>query len=165
MPVTFPKPKLLEPKVPGLLVIGLLAAQFSFFGHGNNVESKCILKVDQPHYSTYLNEYKAIDAIKLNITSTCNVPQRFTEVRSSIFEITNNREVTAYSFPLTRAFPTPKSPQTAVLNGLFAKCEKGKEVSYEGRAKGYVFLRSGQKYPVSGSSGKFVAVLCSISAQ
>lgn len=63
------------PKVPGLLVIGLLAAQFLLFQSGNGPEPKCTVNVEPPHHSTNLKESQNVDAIKLNMTSTCNVLQ------------------------------------------------------------------------------------------
>jgi len=98
MPITIPKPILLMPKVPGVLVIGLLAAQFLLFQSGNGPDPKCTLRVEQPHYSTSLKENQNVDAIKLNITSTCNVPQSYTKVNASIQKIENNLEVTARTF-------------------------------------------------------------------
>ena len=40
MPITIPKPILLMPKVPGVFVIGLLAAQFLLFQGGNGPDPK-----------------------------------------------------------------------------------------------------------------------------
>jgi hypothetical protein len=63
------------PKVPSLLVVGLLAAQFLILQITHNPEPNCTLNIERPHYSTSLSEIQNIDAIKLNITSTCNVSQ------------------------------------------------------------------------------------------
>jgi hypothetical protein len=165
MSISIPKPNLLRPRVPSLFVVGLLVAQFLLSGSGNRAEPNCALIVERPHYSTHLNEYKRIDAIKLNITSTCNVPQRYTEITSSIQKIKNNREVSAHNFVSTRAIPSSKSPNISTFKNLFAKCDKGTEVAYSGTATGYVHLQNGQKISVSGSSGKFVVVSCLIGAQ
>lgn len=164
MPITIPKPVLLLPKVPSLVVVGLLAAQFLLFGNRDGADPKCTLNIERPHYSTNLSEYENIDAIKLNITSTCNVPQKYTEITSSIQKIENNREMTARDFPVGRAFSSPKSPKVAIFKDLFTKCLKGKEAAYSGTATGFVFLQNGKKYPVSGSSGKFEVVPCWIGA-
>jgi hypothetical protein len=165
MPITIPKPIFLQPRIPSLIVVGLMVAQFLIFGNGNHAVPKCTLTVERPHYSTHLSEYKEIDAIKLNITTICNVPQKYTEISSSIQKIENNRQLTAHIFENTRRYPRGKSPNVAIFVDLYATCIKGTEVAYSGVAKGYVYLQSGQKYPVEGTSGKFVAVSCQIGAQ
>lgn len=165
MPITIPKPILLLPKVPIVVVVGLLAAQFLIFHNGDDPESKCTLKVEQPHYSTSLKESQNVDAIKLNITSTCNVPQSYTKVNASIQKIENNREVTVRTFLSRTAGSSPKFSKTAVFRNIFATCARGIKVAYRGTAEGYVLLKNGQKITVSGSSGKYEAANCSIGAQ
>ncbi len=165
MSITFPKPKLLGPKIPSLLVAGLLAAQFLLLGGSKSPDPKCTLTVERPHHSTYLKEFKNIDAIKLNISSSCNVPQIYTEISSRIQKISNNRDVTAHRFKVERVSSDSKNSHTAVFKDLFVDCRFGRSVPYLGIAEGYVQLKNGQKYLVSGSSSKFVAAPCEISAQ
>jgi hypothetical protein len=117
MPLTIPKPILLLPKVPSLLVVGLLAAQFFFFQIGHSPEPKCTLNVERPHHSTSLKEKRNIDAIKLNMTVTCNVPQKYSEIASSIQKIENNREVLAHRFQVIRRVPEIKSSNLVVIEG------------------------------------------------
>ena len=165
MPITIPKPILLMPKFPSFAVVILLAAQFLLLQIGDSPEPKCTLKVERPHYSTSLKETKGIDAVKLNLTTECNVPQKYTELNSSIQKIERNRQVTAYTFVLVRRKPSEKSSNIAEFRDLFALCKPGKSVSYSGLAKGYVYLENGDKYPVEGDSGKFEAAGCAIGAQ
>ena len=165
MPITIPKPILLMPKIPGVLVIGLLAAQFLLFQSGNGPDPKCTLRVEQSHYSTSLKENQNVDAIKLNITSTCNVPQSYTKVNASIQKIENNLEVTARTFLSRTAVSSPKFSKTAFFRNIFATCESGIKVAYRGTAEGYVLLKNGQKIAVSESSGKYEAANCLIGAQ
>ena len=165
MPLTLPKSILFLPKVPGVLVIGLIATQIIFFVHGNDTEPICTLKVDRRHYSTSLSENKDFDAIKLNITSSCNVPQKYTELTASIQKIKNDRQVSAFKFERTRRLPTKKTPNITNFKDLFVPCTKGVAVAYSGEAKGYVFLENGKKYRVEGTSGKFIAVACLVGAQ
>ena len=162
MSITFSKPKLLGPKIPSLVVAGLLAAQFALFGAHGGPEPKCELKVEQPHYSTHLSEIKNFDAIKLNLTTTCNVPQANTKLNSKILKIMNNREVTAHIFPPIVRRPNSKNSLRTEIKDLFAKCTYGNEVAYKGVASGYVKLQSGEKLSVSGSSEKYVLAPCSI---
>jgi hypothetical protein len=112
-----------------------------------------------------LSEDQNLDAIKLNITSTCNVPQKFTQVNAYIQKIQNNREVTAYSFENRRRSSTVKAPNVVSFKDLFAACRKGSPTSYRGVARGYVYLESGKKLTVKGDSGKFEAVGCLLGAQ
>jgi hypothetical protein len=165
MSITFPKPKLWGPKIPGVLVAGLLAAQFALFGGHSGPEPKCVLKVDQPHYSTHLAEFMNADAIKLNMVTTCNVPQAFTKLDSKILKISNNREVTAYKFLPVVVSPNSRNPLRAEIKNLYAPCNYGVEVAYKGEASGYVKLQSGEKITVSGSSEKYVLAPCSIRTQ
>jgi len=87
MPITIPKPILLMPKVPSLLVVGLLAAQFLILQITHNPEPNCTLNIERPDYSTSLSEIQNVDAIKLNITSTCNVSQKYTQLSADIQKI------------------------------------------------------------------------------
>lgn len=164
MPKIFSKSVLLQPRIPTLFVVGLMVAQYLIFGSGNSPEPKCTLKVQQPHYSTYLKEYRNIDAIKLNITSTCNLPQNYTEISSSIQKIVNSRQITAHNFKLERRDSSTKSPNTVVFHELYVACVMGSKVAYRGDATGYVYLRDGRKIKVLNSSKKFMAVACSIVA-
>ena len=165
MSITLPRPNLLKPKIPSLFVIGLLASQYILFGTGSNSEPNCTLKVERPHLSTYLREYKNIDAVKLNITSECNVPQKRTDLNASIQTIYNNKQISAYSFDKVSAFPKGKNENRAIFDGLFATCIRGNPIMYLGSASGKVYLKSGQIYPVNGVSDLFIAVPCRISAK
>ena len=165
MPITIPKPILLLPKVPSVLVVGLLAAQFFFFQIGHSPEPKCTLNVERPHHSTSLKEKRKIDAIKLNMTVTCNVPQKYSEIASSIQKIENNREVLAHRFQVIRRVPEIKSSNLVVIEDLYKECLFGVWSTYKGEAKGYAMLESGKKFPLEGDSGKYMAADCSIGAQ
>ena len=165
MPITIPKSVLLSPKVPSIAVVGLLAAQFLILQNFGGTEPKCTLKVEKPHYSTSLSEDQNIDAIKLNITSTCNVSQKYTQLNASIQKIQDNREITASSFVNERRNSTAKLPNVASFKELYVRCLKGVSASYRGIATGYVYLEGGRKLAVKGDSGKFVAAGCLIGAQ
>ena len=165
MPITIPKPILLLPKVPSVLVVGLLAAQFFFFQIGHSPEPKCTLNVERPHHSTSLKEKRNIDAIKLNMTVTCNVPQKYSEIASSIQKIENNREVLAHRFQVIRRVPEIKSSNLVVIEDLYKECLFGVWSTYKGEAKGFAMLESDRKYPFEGDSGKYMAADCSIGAQ
>jgi len=165
MPINISKSLLLAPKIPSLAVVGLLAAQFFILQSFEGTEPKCTLNVERPHYSTSLFENQNIDAIKLNISSICNVSQKYTQLSASIQKIQNNREITAYSFVNQRRSPTTKSPNVASFRELFGPCRKGISAAYRGTAKGYVYLENGKKLAVEGNSGKFVAAGCLIGAQ
>ena len=165
MPITISKSLLLVPKIPSIAVVGLLAAQFLILQSIGGTEPKCTLNVERPHYSTSLSENQNIDAIKLNITSICNVSQKYTQLSASIQKIQNNREITAYLFVNERRSSTTKSPNVASFKELFGPCQKGVSAAYRGTAQGYVYLENGKKLAVKGDSGKYVAAGCLIGAQ
>lgn len=142
-----------------------MATQFLILQNIGEIEPKCTLKVERPHYSTSLSEDQNIDAIKLNITSTCNVSQKYTQLNASIQKIQDNREITAYSFVNERRNSTAKSPNVVSFKELYGRCLKGASASYRGTTQGYVFLENGKKLAVKGDSGKFVAAGCLIGAQ
>lgn len=153
------------PKVPSVMVVGLLVAEFLFFQIGNGPEPRCILKVERPHYSTSLKETRNIDTIKLNISSTCNVPQKYTEIDSTIQKIDGNQQVLAYDFGSVRRGSLKNFPEVAEFRNLYAPCHLGISVPYSGLAKRFVYLKNGKKYPVEGNSGEFKAAKCAIGAQ
>ena len=165
MSITFPKPNLLKPKIPGVVAIGLLAAQFLLFGSSSSSESKCDLNIENPHTSTYLKEYKNIEAIKINILSKCNSPQKRTDLIAQIETISNNMQLVAYTFKAASALPDQKNLTEATFKNLFVECSTAKPKMYLAKASGHVYLRNGKTVPVSGSSPKFVAIPCRISAK
>ena len=165
MPITIPKSILTTPKVPGIAVIGLMVAQLVVFDVINNPEPACILKVERPHHSTSIKELQGLDAIKLNITSNCTAPQKFTRVTARIQKLSNDREVTVSKFVARMAEPISKSRKTAEFRNLFTECKFGVDAAYKGFAEGYVILESGKKIDVSGDSGKYEVENCLIGAQ
>ncbi len=160
MPKIFSKSVLLQPRIPSLFVVGLLVAQYLIFGAENAPEPICNLKVNQPHYSTYLNEFKTINAIKLGITSICDKPQNYTELTLSIKRLGKKHKVTTSKLELKRKYSNMNFPNVAKFEDFYVLCQKGFKYSYRGEAKGYVSLNDGQIVKVQGNSGKYLAVLC-----
>jgi hypothetical protein len=165
MPITIPKSILTTPKVPSIAVIGLMVAQLVVFNVVNNPEPTCVLKVERPHHSTSIKELQGLDAIKLNITSDCTAPQKFTRVTARIQKLSNDREVTVSKFVARIADPLPKSRKTAEFRNLFTECKFGVDATYRGFAEGYVILEIGKKIDVPGDSGKYEVENCLIGAQ
>lgn len=160
MPKTFSKSVLLKPRIPTFFVVGLMVAQYLIFDSGNSPEPKCALKVDRPHYSTYLNEFKNINAIKLSITSRCDMPQNYTELTLSIKRLENKQKVTTSKLELKRKYSNTNFPNVAQFEDFYVLCQKGFIYSYRGEAKGYVSLKDGRIVKVQGNSGKYLAVPC-----
>jgi hypothetical protein len=165
MPITIPKSILLAPKIPSIAVVGLLAAQLIVLNFLNSPEPTCTLVVERPHQSTSMKENLGIDAIKLNITSNCTAPQKFTRVTAHIQKLSDNREVTVSKFVARIADATPRSRKTAEFRNLFTPCQFGIDTAYKGVAEGYVILESGKRIDVAGNSGKYQVAKCSIGAQ
>lgn len=165
MPKIFSKSVLLQPRIPSLFVVGLLVAHYLIFSSGNSPEPKCTLKVDQPHYSTYLNEFKNINAIKLSITSKCDMPQNYTELTLSIKRLENKQKVTTSKLEIKRKYSNTNFPNVAKFEDFYVLCQRGFKYSYRGEAKGYVSLKDGRIVKVQGNSGEFLAVPCAIVAR
>ena len=123
------------------------------------------LNVERPHYSTSLKETQSIEAIKLNVTSICNIPQKYTRITARIQRIENNREIIASNFVSRVALANPKLPKTANFRNLFTVCKPGIAVAYKGIAEGYVLLENDKKVAVTGNSGKYEVANCAIGAQ
>jgi hypothetical protein len=160
-----PKALFTTPKIPSIAVVGLMVVEYAILSNVIAPEPKCTLNVERPHYSTYLKETRNIDAIKLNITSECNVPQDYTEVESSIRKLENGRQVVVYAPGLERRESLKSDPKKAEFRDLFALCRLGKSMSYVGSARGLVYLKGGGTFPVKDDSGIFRAANCGIGAQ
>lgn len=154
-----------KPKIPGLLAIGLLAAQYILLGPGNSPEPNCTINVEQIHKSTDLYEAQKVLAIKLNVTSECNVPQESTTIDAHIDQILGNQQITIREFKKEIARPTKKENSKARFLWLFAECEKSEPILYSGYAEGHVLLRDGRKIEVNGISPKFQAISCQVKAK
>lgn len=165
MPITIPKSILLTPKVPSIAVVGLMLAQLVVLNVLNKPEPTCALKVERPHHSTSMKEQLNLDAIKLNITSKCTAPQKFTRLTARIQMLSNNREITVSNFDSKIADPISKFRDTAEFRNLFTVCKFGIDAAYKGFAKGYVILESGKRINVTGDSGKYEDENCGIGAQ
>jgi hypothetical protein len=87
MSITIPKPLipvLVKPVVPAWVLIAIISAQIAVNVIVENPEPQCNLVVHYPHYSRSMERDRGLDAIKVNITSKCNVPQDYTEISASI---------------------------------------------------------------------------------
>jgi hypothetical protein len=160
MPKIFSKSVLLQPRIPSLFVVGLLVAHYLIFSSGKAPEPICNLKMNRPHYSTYLNEFKNINAIKLSITSKCDTPQNYTELTLTIKRLEKQHKVTTSKLELKRKHSNTNFPNVAKFEDFYVLCQKGFKYSYRGEAKGYVSLKDGRIVKVQGNSGKYLAVAC-----
>lgn len=166
MSITFPKPNLLGPKVPGVIVIGLMVAQYVLFGSASGPEPKCTLSVHNAHISTYLRLHKNIDAIKLNIETKCNTPQKYSEIYARIQEeLPGGIQRPTYIFPRVDREPESNTPNRVVVEDLFAQCKKGVLGTYAGQATATIHLVNGKELIVNGQSKEFTTVSCKIGAQ
>lgn len=160
-----PKSFFTTPKIPSAAAVALMIAELAILNHFNAPEPSCTLNVERPHYSTSLKETRDIDAIKLNITSKCNVAQDYTEIVPSIEKIEDGRQLVAHNFGLERRDSHKNNPRVAEFQDLYVLCRLGKSMSYSGLAKGIVYLKGGRTVPVQGDSGLFKATNCAIGAQ
>ena len=163
MTITIPQPtepSLKIPKVPGWLFIAALAVQFVVLNGNKGEAPVCNLIVHWPHYSTYNFKVSKIDTVKVNITSECNVPQRFTVITANIWDDSGKKKVGVKLFPNVRALADNNDPNTALFKNLFTACTKGVAARYSASAKGKVTLASGVTLPVQGVTTKINSIPC-----
>lgn len=163
MTITIPKPtkpSLKIPKVPGWFFVAALIAQYAIMNSDGANEPLCTLTVQWPHYSESLAKSQ-IDAIKLNIDSECNLPQKYSELTSIIEKYENGSVKVFYQSRITRVTPLKKIPRIAEFRDFWGKCEKNSLDSYRGRAEGRVQLEDGRLIAVTGTSGIFHPIRCS----
>ena len=170
MSITIPKPGslkpfLTKPKIPGLVAIGLLAAQYLLFGPGTSAEPRCTLNVEYVHESTHQKEKIGELALKLNITSECNVEQKSTTLDARIDQILHSKQSTIVNFENVTALSGNKDKTKAQFLDLLIGCKKSLPIMYGGYAEGSVFLKNGEKLPVKGFSKEFKAVSCEVKAK
>lgn len=165
MSLTIPKPFQILPKVPGVAVIGLLALQYAWMNATTEPNVHCDLIVERPHVSTHLAEKLGINAVKLNITSQCNVSQRFTEVEAWIEIEESNAKTVAHKFGVVRANAMKNNAKEARFENLYVECRKNVLSNYKGFAKGTVTLASGKEIPVHDDSSKFLDTNCRMGAK
>lgn len=158
-------PKIIKAKVvPVWAIAAIVAAQIAM-----NITTEpnvhCELIVERPHVSTHLAEKLGINAVKLNITSKCNVSQRFTEVEAWIEIEESNVKSVAHNFGVVRANAMQSNAKEARFENLYVECRKNVLSNYKGFAKGTVTLVSGKEIPVHDDSSKFLDTKCRMGAK
>lgn len=153
------KPSLKIPKVPGWFFIAALIAQNLIMNAGKPIEPICTLKLNWPHYSTSLGK-NGVNAIKLNIDSECNLPQKYSELTSIIEKYESGSLKIFYQSRITRVTPLKKTPRLAEFRDFWGKCENNSLDSYRGRAEGRVQLEDGRLIAVTGTTGIFRPIRC-----
>lgn len=165
MPLTIPKPIRILPKVPGVAVIGLMILQYAWMNASSNPNVHCELKIQNPHQSTHAAEYLGLEVVKLKVTSSCNRPQKYTEITATIFESKGGKPVKSAQFLNEIAVAAKPIDHDVEFERLTAPCVRGVKASYFGIATGFAYLEGGQKFPVEGKSGKPFPVSCKIKAK
>jgi len=164
MPLTLPKPFSILPKVPGVAVIGIMILQYAWMSASSDSAPHCELRIQNPHQSTHAAEYLGLDVVKLKVTSSCNKPQRYTELNATIREFEGKKSKKIAEFLNQIALVQKPSDHDVDFERLNIPCKKGVVVSYFGTAEGFAYLKTGEKIPVTGSSGKPFPVPCKIRA-
>ena len=168
MSFTLPKPLipiLTKPIVPGWLLVAALVAQYALFNVGSSSESTCALQFQNIHYSTSVKRNLNKESIKLNVTSICKSRQIETTLNAQIFTLRNGKPILIYNSVTTLQKASSKDPNEAEFLEFWTRCESGSERKYMGSATGEVRLANGKTIPVSGSTGKFLPVLCGFKAK
>lgn len=175
MTITFPKPSMprpsilkpgfIKPGIPGILIAGALVAQYFLFGPGSSPEPHCQLDFERIHTSTFLEERHSKSAIKLNISSTCNAPQKRTTLIAALERQIGSEYVVVKRFNETVAEPKDASRMKAKIKDLFVECKPSGNIKYRGIASGTVLLANGRVIPIKGDSQNPDDVPCEVKAQ
>lgn len=168
MSFTLPKPLipiLTKPIVPGWLLVAALVAQYAIFNMGDTPEPSCTLHFENIHYSTSVKRNLNKESIKLNVTASCKSRQINTKLIAQIFALRNGKPELLYKSVTTLQRASTKNPNDAEFLEFWTKCKSGSKREYMGSATGEVLLANGKIIPVSGSTGKFLPVLCGFKAK
>lgn len=158
-------PILIKPVVPAWVLIAAMAAQYAITTIGRPEDISCSLTFERIHHSTSVNERNGKDAIKLNITSECTQEQIQTQLTSSIYSIRTGKEILIYNSNPTNQLADKKDRRKAYFLDFWVECKKGATEMYRGSAEGVVSLIDGRKISVSGSTRKYLSVLCESKAK
>jgi len=165
MSITFPVKQILKFKVPGVLALAILAGQLTLTGLPTKDHPLCKLKVERPHTSTFTKERKNLDVLKLNITSECEVEQKYTILNADLQAIFENTQITAHRFNAELRTGVGKGRTEARFRNLLVNCASLESTMYLGHASGEVHLANGKVEKVSGDSEYFVSEDCKIEAK
>lgn len=165
MTITIPGKEILRLKVPGVLALALLAGELLITNTPHGDHHFCKIKVEQPHTSTFIKERKNIDVLKLNITTECEVPQKYTILNANIQAIMGKEQITAHEFKSELRTAFGKDKREARFRDLQVSCVSLENTMYLGQASGEVHLANGNIEKVSGNSKEFVGEDCKIDAK
>jgi hypothetical protein len=169
MSITIPRPLipiLTKPKLPGWVALTALVLQYALIGSGSNSNSECEIKVQEVHLSTYSNEYRKIEEIKLKVSTRCDSPQLTTKVRGAIFkEQPNGSYVNVYTFDEALGRPELNSPNFVIIESLAIPCPRLGDGKYLGSATALVNLKNRKTISLSGISIKPRTIECETSAK
>lgn len=123
------------PKVPGLLAVNLLVAQYLFLSNNADPEVICRLNVHQPHYSTSLN-------VVLHVRDLSG------DIQTRVFS------------PFRRV---PSDPQQlkVIIRNVFIECNASVRKDYRVQVFGHALLMSGKKINLYYDQNNFTRVKCS----
>jgi hypothetical protein len=142
-----------------------MVAQYTIFNMGGAPEPSCTLRFENIHYSTSVKRILNGESIKLNVTSSCKSRQINTKLYTQIFTLRNGKPELLYKSVMTIQKANGKNPNEAEFLEFWTSCESGSKRMYMGSATGEVLLTNGKIVPVSGTTEKFIPVLCGFQAK
>lgn len=157
-------PVLTKPMTPPWVLAIVLASQFAFSQLGNEPKPSCTLKFERIHYSTSVKNTSGTDAVKLNVKSVCNLPQKYTELTASM-DVFNDGQPSHFYTSSSATEPTGKKRNEAVFLDFWKSCKKGETLILKGNAHGTVYLQNEKRVSVNGSTGEFSPVRCDSQAK
>ena len=165
MSISFPVKQILKFKVPGVFALAILAGQLALTGIPNSDHPLCTINVERPHASTYMKERKNLDVLKLNITTKCEVEQKYTILNAEIQAIIDNTQITAHRFNSELRTSVGEGKKEARFRNLQVNCDSLESTMYLGKASGEVHLANGKIEKVLGDSEYFISKDCKIDAR
>lgn len=168
MSFTLPKPLipgLVKARVPVWVIAAAIAVQIVVTQVNQNHEPICSIKFERIHYSSSIKRNLGKDSIKLNLVTSCNQSQNYSDIVANISVLKNDRPVRIYTSVNTRQKASAKKPTDAEFLEFWVSCKKDSVESYRGEATGKVVLSTGKIVSVSGDTGKFLSVLCNFRAK
>ena len=157
---------IIKAKVPGWLLVAVIAGQFALNTVSNSDEPKCVINVQNIHESTYEREQNKLRAAKLKISTSCNRSQSYTELTGEFIEdVTGSQSTTRRTIENIIGNPNSSTPNYVLIENVLVPCNGKGTGIYRGKAYGFVHLKEGTVIEVNGSSRQSQLLKCRISAE
>ena len=143
----------------------VIATQFAVMQIGDTSKPTCYLKFEAIHYSTSVKRNLGTDAVKMNVKSICNSPQRESRLTASIHVLTKGESKIFYKSRPVRNAPNGNNAYEVIFLEFWRSCTKGEVLLLRGEGHGAAFLKNNREVRLSDNTGEFTPVLCDFPAK